>query len=292
MKVSIVIPVYNAEKYLQETIESALNQTYKDIEIIAVNDGSTDNSNEILKKYSNRIKIISKQNGGISSALNAGIKNMQGEWFKQLDSDDLLYPNAVEELITEAQNLKDKNFILYGNYDIIDSNGNLVEKITEPDYNESSPFDFNVILLDHHVGSSTTLMLHKSLIDKCGMFDESLRFKEDYEFRLRYCLLHNCRQHLIPKVLGKIRVHKSQRTKSNVAMSLETDEKIRKSILEKLNPVERERYELALRQYKKNRPIMIKMQYYIRYHILPILPRSISNRIVDAYWSSRKMQKT
>jgi len=78
IKVSIIIPVYNAEKYLEECIESALNQTYPDIEIIAVNDGSTDNSLGILKKYEGKIKIISKENGGVASALNAGINAMTG----------------------------------------------------------------------------------------------------------------------------------------------------------------------------------------------------------------------
>ena len=78
MKVSIVIPVFNAEKYLKECIDSALNQTYKDIEIIAVDDGSTDSSPEILKKYENKITTISKKNGGTASALNAGIKVMSG----------------------------------------------------------------------------------------------------------------------------------------------------------------------------------------------------------------------
>ena len=89
-KVSIVIPVYNTEKYLDDCIESALNQTYKEIEVIAVNDGSTDNSLEVLKKYADRIKIISKPNGGTSSALNVGIAAMAGEWFKILGADDVL----------------------------------------------------------------------------------------------------------------------------------------------------------------------------------------------------------
>src|SRR2546428_1497219 len=97
-KVSIIIPVYNAEKYLDKCINSAINQTYPDIEIIAVNDGSTDRSLDILKKYSDKIKIISKENGGLASARNAGFKGARGEWIKPLDADDILYPNAVEEL--------------------------------------------------------------------------------------------------------------------------------------------------------------------------------------------------
>ena len=119
--VSIIIPVYNAEKYLKECLESALNQTYNEIEIIAVDDGSTDNSLNILKKYSDKIKIISKENGGTASALNHGIKNMKGEWFKWLSADDILYPDAVLELINAAKLLPNKKYVLYANYDIINS---------------------------------------------------------------------------------------------------------------------------------------------------------------------------
>ncbi len=106
MKVSIVIPVFNAEKYISECIESALNQTYKNIEIIAVDDGSTDKSLELLHRYENKIKVISKENGGTATALNAGIKTIRGEWFKWLSDDDVLYPNCVEELIKEAKKIK------------------------------------------------------------------------------------------------------------------------------------------------------------------------------------------
>ena len=108
MKVSVVIPTYNAEKYLRECIESVLAQTYKQIEIIAVNDGSTDNSLKILEEYSDKIKILSKPNGGTASALNLGIRNMKGEWFKWLSADDVLYPDAIEELIVEARKFETK----------------------------------------------------------------------------------------------------------------------------------------------------------------------------------------
>ncbi len=71
-KVSIIIPVYNGEKYIKESIESALNQTYTNIEIIVVNDGSKDNTDEICKSYGNKIKYIKKENGGVATALNTG----------------------------------------------------------------------------------------------------------------------------------------------------------------------------------------------------------------------------
>ena len=102
-KVSVIIPVYNVEKYLRQCLDSVVNQTLKDIEIICIDDGSTDNSLNILKEYAqkdNRIKIISKKNGGLSSARNAGLKFATGEFVGFVDSDDYIeretYENAYE----------------------------------------------------------------------------------------------------------------------------------------------------------------------------------------------------
>ncbi len=100
--ISIIIPVYNVEEYLAKCLESVINQTYKNIEIICVNDGSTDNSLEILNTYAqndNRIKVIDKDNDGISSARNTGIKVMNGEYIMFVDSDDWIDIETCEHAI-------------------------------------------------------------------------------------------------------------------------------------------------------------------------------------------------
>ncbi|MBQ8784417.1 MAG: glycosyltransferase family 2 protein [Alphaproteobacteria bacterium] len=105
--VTVVIPVYNVEKYLEQCLDSVINQTYKDIEIICINDGSTDNSITILEKYAlsdNRIKIISQTNQGISAARNAGIKVATGKYITFLDSDDFLSRDAIEKMVTAIEN--------------------------------------------------------------------------------------------------------------------------------------------------------------------------------------------
>ena len=105
--ISIIIPVYNSEKYLATALESAKNQTYQNIEIILVDDGSTDNSITILEKYAlsdNRIKIISQTNQGISAARNAGIKMATGKYITFLDSDDFLSRDAIEKMVTAIEN--------------------------------------------------------------------------------------------------------------------------------------------------------------------------------------------
>ena len=105
VKISIVIPVYNTSKYLKQCIGSILNQTYKNLEIIIVNDGSKDNSLSIIKEFKNqdkRIIVVDKKNGGLSSARNAGIKIASGEYILNVDSDDWIEPNTCETLIKTA----------------------------------------------------------------------------------------------------------------------------------------------------------------------------------------------
>ena len=105
-KISVIVPVYNTEKYLDECLNSVENQTLKDIEIICVNDGSTDKSLEILNNHAgkdSRIKVIDKENGGVSKARNAGMKIAKGEYITFLDSDDLLSPIAYEKMYDLAK---------------------------------------------------------------------------------------------------------------------------------------------------------------------------------------------
>ena len=101
-KLSVIIPVYNVENYLRECLDSIINQTVKDIEIICVDDGSTDSSPDILKEYQNkdsRIRIITKENGGQASARNLGIKEAQGEYIVFIDSDDFIESEMLENLL-------------------------------------------------------------------------------------------------------------------------------------------------------------------------------------------------
>ncbi len=105
--VSIIVPVYNVEKYIKECVDSLISQTYKDIEIILVDDGSTDSSPLICDDYAktdSRIKVVHKKNGGLSSARNAGIEVAKGECFLFIDSDDYFLDDAVEQLVA----IKDK----------------------------------------------------------------------------------------------------------------------------------------------------------------------------------------
>lgn len=105
MEISVIVPVYNVEDYLEECLESLVNQTFKDMEIICVNDGSTDNSGEILKKYEDRVTVITQENQGLSGARNSGVRAAQGKYIGFVDSDDWVDKDFYEKLynaITET----------------------------------------------------------------------------------------------------------------------------------------------------------------------------------------------
>lgn len=289
MKVSIIIPIYNAEKYLDECINSALSQSYQNIEIIAVNDGSTDKSFSILNNYKNDIIIIDQKNGGTASALNSGIKIMTGDWFKWLSADDVLKNTTIEKLISEIKKLGDesKKCIIYSNYDLIDSNGKFIRVHVEPDYNSLEPFQKNVILLDHFYGNGTTTIMHKSIFEKCGLFDETLGYKDDYEFWLRCCVLFGYQLHFVNENLAKYRIHESQLTKKRYHDALEKIYNIQSMIIKQLPSDLQSKYLTALKNYEKQKPLKIKIRKNIRDMMFMILPRNISNKILEFYLNKK-----
>ena len=118
--ISIIVPIYNVEKYLKKCIDSIINQTYKNLEIILVDDGSPDNCGKICDEYAkkdNRIKVIHKENGGVSSARNVGVENATGEYIGFVDSDDYIEKDMYEVLIN---NLKKENadISIISNYEV------------------------------------------------------------------------------------------------------------------------------------------------------------------------------
>lgn len=138
IKISIVVPVYNVEKYLRPCLECAKNQTLKDVEIICVDDGSTDSSGKILDEYAaqdSRFVVIHKENGGYGKAMNAGLQRAQGKYFCILESDDLIMPDTYEILYNAAEKY-DADVVRTDYFDLTTKNGkiNLVAKQLTNDY--------------------------------------------------------------------------------------------------------------------------------------------------------------
>jgi len=252
--VSIVIPVYNSEKYLEESLTSCINQTYGNTEIIAVNDGSNDHSLEILLSFSDKIQVVSQENKGISSAINLGIKKMKGDLFKIMNSDDILYPECVELLTLEYAKINNKKVIVHGNCDLIDSEGEIIREWNQRNLNKLSQFEQNVVLLDHNTVINITSLFHKESFSKYGVFDESLRASVDYELWLRLCLQHGFRLHLLEKKLVKYRRHEQSITKRSLKENPNYSEAVRKLVLGRLDESDRQKYEIALHRFQtKNR---------------------------------------
>ena len=131
--VTVVIPTYNQAKYLEKSINSILGQSYENIELIVVNDGSTDDSMRVLDQYCNDFSIIHQDNAGQSASMNRGWDNTSGEILSYLSSDDILKPEAVSHAVTYFHEHMHIDMV-YGDYDLIDDHGNIIKKILAPEF--------------------------------------------------------------------------------------------------------------------------------------------------------------
>jgi glycosyltransferase involved in cell wall biosynthesis len=186
--VSIVIPVYNGENYLAEAINSALAQTYQNIEIIVVNDGSTDKTEDIAKSYRNKIRYFKKKNGGTSTALNLGIKKMRGKYFSWLSHDDLYYPQKISRAIEELSKLKDKDTIIISDLDGM--NEDYKKTYPTADYQRHRDEypkrnDFWLYPVVYNKTHGCTHLFSRKVFETVGLFDVKLLVAHDFEFYYR-----------------------------------------------------------------------------------------------------------
>ena len=284
MRVSIIIPVYNSEKYLQECIDSALHQSYSDVEIIAINDGSTDSSLSILKQYGKKIIIIDKTNGGTASALNAGIDAMTGEWFKWLSDDDVLEKDAISELINTAKLYENhSDYIFYSNQNLIDKDGKIIGEAIESNHNDLTSFQQGIILLNKHFGNPNSSLMHKSIFKKCGLLNENVGYYEDHEFWLRSVLLFNCKLILVPKKTLRYRIHFDSLSSTKLVYRFEKHTEIRSLILNQLTKDKKEQFLSALKNYKKTLPLKIRIRSTLRDILIKSIPENIFHKILYLY---------
>ncbi|MCM1218751.1 MAG: glycosyltransferase [Lachnospiraceae bacterium] len=212
--VSIVIPVYNGSNFLSQAIDSALAQTYDNIEIIVVNDGSTDRgaTEKVALSYGDRIRYFSKANGGVSSALNFGIEHMNGEYFSWLSHDDLYEPEKIireVEILARYENFTETIVCCADN--LIDSCGNIIyhpSKRLNGWFSGSELFD---MFFSKHINiNGCTLLIHKSIFKRFGGFS-SFKYIQDIECWIEF-MLGGIDFVFIPDKLVKMRVHSGQVT--------------------------------------------------------------------------------
>lgn len=186
-KVSVIVPVYNTEKYIEECLDSILYQTYSNIEVIVINDGSTDNSQNIIKQYENNytnIKIINQTNLGVSYSRNVGISEATGDFIMFVDSDDIILKNYIEEMIhiLEENNLD----LIKSSYRKFEENPNNYTNVSffKEYYKNINKDEINDIFIETtNFNSSCMQIINKKIIDNNKIiFENGIQFAEDFLF--------------------------------------------------------------------------------------------------------------
>lgn len=185
--ISIIIPVYNVELFIEDCILSVLNQTYKNLEIILINDGSTDNSGNICKKLSSQfsnIILINKNNEGVSAARNDGIKISKGKYLTFVDGDDILASDYIEK---SYKFLKENNLmIVRNNYKFFDNGKFIINQDLNCSFLENNKNSFLHLIQKGEVKTYVWLLLiDRTLFDDTLLFDSNLKIYEDYDFYMR-----------------------------------------------------------------------------------------------------------
>ena len=185
-KISVVIPVYNGSKYIEETLNSVLNQSYKDFEIIVIDDGSTDNTSEIVNRFPSPVRLIQNKHNGKSFSRNIGIRAARGELISFVDADDLWMPNKLEVQIEYLKNHPEFEWIYSDCYIFEGSSEHIVDIWSRT---AKKIYSGNILkqLLNDCLIPSPTPMVSRRIFDDVGFFDETfLRHQpEDWDMWLR-----------------------------------------------------------------------------------------------------------
>lgn len=217
-KIEVVIPVYNGERFIVNALSSVIHQTLTPNRVIVVDDGSTDATYSLVSEYAKtspvEIKLVRKENGGLSSARNAGIKEGTAPFIAFLDADDLWVKEKLEKQVAVFENAILKNIgLVYCNYDVIDVAGVVHYK------NYKAPLDikrmrgmvFQELLERNKIASSGSgVLIKREVFDSIGLFDETLRWGEDWDMWLR--IAEKYEVDFVEEVLVHIRKHTENMT--------------------------------------------------------------------------------
>jgi len=202
--VSIITPVFNGKEFLEESVKSVLNQTYKKVEHIIVDGGSTDGTLEILKKYASkypgRIRFISEPDKGTGDAWNKGWKMAKGDIFGWLGSDDMFEPDAISAVVAFFKLNPDAYFV-FGNYNVIDDDGKVIRRPAIKD------FDLNETINDRCYVPTHASFYRREVVDKVGLIDTSLRLHNDLDYWIRVGKVF--KMYRVDNVFSNFRLHKN-----------------------------------------------------------------------------------
>lgn len=209
--VSVILPVYNAEKFVFESINSILNQTYNNLQIIIIDDGSIDNSLNIINSFNDqRILVISRENKGLIYSLNEGLKHSKGNFILRMDADDIAKENRIERQLAE---FKEKPHLsVIGSFcELIDEENNIIGYRTPPRYN----FYIKSSCLFGSPFVHPSVMFNKKNLKEQLFYSEKYKYAEDYELWARLSLDKSIQFYNIPEYLLKYRILETSISRKN-----------------------------------------------------------------------------
>jgi glycosyltransferase involved in cell wall biosynthesis len=220
--ISVIIPAYNAESFITETLNSVLTQSYRDLEVIVIDDGSTDRTAKIVEKIARgdtRVRLVFQQNAGVAAARNAGIKVARGEWFAFLDADDIWHPHKLEKQLRRFQQLDETIGLVYcwsvliretseltGGYIAFSFNGDVGHALTYLNF----------------IGNASAPLIRRSVIEDVGGFDITLKAQqaqgcEDWELYMR--IAERYQFDVVPEFLVSYRQQSAAMSRNSTSMT-------------------------------------------------------------------------
>lgn len=228
-RISTILSVYNGEKYLKEALKSILDQTFKDFELIVINDGSTDQTGAVIDSFTDSriIKIKNDRNLGLVASLNKGLEVARGEFIARMDADDISMPERFTKQVEFLE--KNREVGVLGTFmRQVDVKGGFIS-LFQP------PVAHREILIKMLTGTAiahATVMIRKEIIDKAGGYDENFPHVEDTELWSR--LIFKTKFANLPEALYVRRIHRNSVMSAHAKLQLEKSGEIRKELLEKV----------------------------------------------------------
>lgn len=203
-RVSIIIPTYNCDRFLGRAIDSAIAQSYTDYEVLVVDDGSTDNTNDIVAQYGKKVQYFRQPNRGVSAARNLALSHATGELVAYLDADDIWYPKKLEAQVAFLDVHKECGLV-HSEVSVIDEDDNIVHLQFNQHTQRSIPRGHcvNDLLRRCHI-QTLTVLERRQCLDRVGMFDERLPIAQDYHHWIKVAL-DGAAIGYLPEPLGKYR---------------------------------------------------------------------------------------
>lgn len=202
--VSVVIPVFNGSEYLRQAIDSVLGQTYEAVEIIVVDDGSTDDSSAIARSYSEHVACYSQPNRGVAAALNRGIQEAKGHYIAWLSHDDVFLPEKLQQQIGFLGQHPELR-ACYTDFYIINADGEIIREVEAPWYPRQRAI---WVLFGNMYINGSSMLIERACFDEVGLFDEALKYSQDMDMWMRMLLAFDIGR--VPEMLLKWRSHPGQ----------------------------------------------------------------------------------